>query len=314
MRRSVLFSLVIVGALLAAGCVEPPPPPEPEMCLAGTFSATGEAPCTPAPVGTFVDTDGATEATDCDLGRYQDEEGQTSCKLALPGTFVDVTGATSATLCPLGRFQPNSGAIECLIAPIGTYVDSIGAIAATDCPAGTTTASTGATSLSDCEALMLAVAYSNLDGIDGYDPTGTDVLISKLVDTNADGVASAGDMVETSQFPLNFDATAFGSFQSTSHELATVVVDLPAEQLTVQDASGGQFLWIDNVQGNGLVSYREWVPGAVLGINDWLSADPNFAEEIRIESGVPSAPDSAFFIQRPINPGEDTFLRIDFAV
>ncbi len=55
-------------------------------------------------------------------------------------------------------------------------------------PGRHTTAAEGSTSLSDCETpATLAVAYSNLDGIDGYDDSGTDVLIAKLVDTNLDG-------------------------------------------------------------------------------------------------------------------------------
>ena len=48
--------------MVAVGCTMPPPPDpdaEPELCQPGTFSATGEEPCAPAPVGTYVDTTGA---------------------------------------------------------------------------------------------------------------------------------------------------------------------------------------------------------------------------------------------------------------
>lgn len=155
MRRTLFVPLVVVVGLLAVGCVIPPPPdPGTGLCPPGTFSTTGEAPCTPAPVGTFVDVEGATEATPCPVGKFQDEEGQIECKDAQPGSFVDLTGAASATLCPLGRFQPNSGATECLLAPIGTYVDFEGAAAATDCPPGTTTDFAGATSVDDCLELV----------------------------------------------------------------------------------------------------------------------------------------------------------------
>ena len=194
----------------------PPPDPDPELCAPGTFSATGEEPCTPAPVGTFVDVEGATEATLCPVGTFQDLEGQVSCNLSLPGTFVDVEGAASATLCPLGRFQPNAGATECLLAPIGTHVDFLGAAAAIDCPVETTTQFAGATSVDDCEApATLAVAYSNLDGINGYDSAGSDVPIAKLVDTNDDGVVSVGDTIETDQYPPDFDTAAVGGLPNT---------------------------------------------------------------------------------------------------
>ena len=39
--------------------------------LVRRFLATGEEPCTPAPVGTFVDVEGATEATPCPPGCTQ---------------------------------------------------------------------------------------------------------------------------------------------------------------------------------------------------------------------------------------------------
>ncbi len=74
-------------------------------CPAGSFSATGETPCTPAPAGAYV-----------------------------PGS-----GATSATPCAAGTFSPSAGAIACTPAPVDTYVPTAGASSPTPCPAGTTT-------------------------------------------------------------------------------------------------------------------------------------------------------------------------------
>ncbi len=70
---------------------------------------------------------------------------------------------------------------------------------------------------------LLAVAYSNVDGIDGFDPSGGDVLIAKLLDSNADGAPSAGDTVVTNRYPLNADATQFAAFRTTTHPVADVV-------------------------------------------------------------------------------------------
>jgi hypothetical protein len=86
-----------------------------------------------APPGRFVDTAGATEATQCLVGTYQDAAGQFSCIKAPLGSFVGTTGATQTTP-----------------APLGTYVDTIGAAFPTDCPSGTTTRSVGSDSADDC--------------------------------------------------------------------------------------------------------------------------------------------------------------------
>jgi hypothetical protein len=120
------------------------------QCGPGYYSSTGDEPCTPAPAGTYVDTTGATSATDCALGTFSATAGQSSCTEAPAGTYVDTTGATSATDCALGTYGPNAGETSCLPAPINTYVDSTGATAPTPCPAGTHTTGTGSTSASDC--------------------------------------------------------------------------------------------------------------------------------------------------------------------
>ena len=187
MRRTILLPLFAVVGLLTAACVQPtPPPPDPgpDLCQPGFFSADGEEPCTPAPAGTFVAVEGATEATLCAPGTYQDQsgqtscipapsgsyvafagaaeaslcefgsfqalEGQTSCTPAPAGSFVNTSGAAAATLCPLGRYQPNAGQFSCILAAMGTYVDTTGAIESTPCPPGTTTVAVGSTSSSDC--------------------------------------------------------------------------------------------------------------------------------------------------------------------
>jgi hypothetical protein len=172
-RRSVQMLAVplLMGALalIGLGCTPPPAPPGTD-CPVGTFSATGDAPCTPAPPGTFVNTVGATSATQCALGTFQPSAAQVSCLLsplgffvaatgstsataAPAGTFVDTVGAASATPCAVGTFQGLVASISCTFAPVGSYVDVVGAVAAIECPPGTTTLATGSTSESDCVVL-----------------------------------------------------------------------------------------------------------------------------------------------------------------
>jgi hypothetical protein len=82
------------------------------LCDVGTFSASGLQPCALAPAGTFVATQGATQATLCPQGTYQSTEGSASCFLASPGYYVDVEGAVAQLACPSG-FSSNAGAIVC---------------------------------------------------------------------------------------------------------------------------------------------------------------------------------------------------------
>lgn len=314
MKRSFALVSVAVLAMVAVGCTMPPPPdpdPEPELCQPGTSSATGEEPCTPAPVGTFVDTEGATGATPCPVGTFQDLEGQTSCNAALPGTFVDVEGAASATSCPPGRFQPDAGSASCLLAPIGTYVDTVGAIAATDCPAGTTTAAEGSTSQSDCvEPATLAIAYSNVDGVDGYDDSGTDVLIAKLVDTNSDGDVSVGDTVITDQYPLDLDATAFGAFQTTTHAV-TALGPINPTDVTVDGSGGAGFVFVSQPSVEG---YSEDLPTGVgfVAIYDFRSSG---TESLRALAGAPSQPDPPVGPSaRSGAPGDKPLIDVDIFI
>ncbi len=92
------------------------------------------------------------------------------------------------------------------------------------------------------EPEMLAVAYSNLDGVDGYDPTGSDVLIARLMDTNGDGVHSAGDTAVLVQYPLGLTAPEFGEFGSTTHVGASDPV-IVGNAAGVKTAEGSIFVW-----------------------------------------------------------------------
>lgn len=76
----------------------------------------------------------------------------------------------------------------------------------------------------DCDGLtdedcvkIFAIAYSNLNGVPGFQENSADVLISKLIDSNGDNVISFGDKVITNRFPLNCDASEFGDFGVKEH-------------------------------------------------------------------------------------------------
>jgi hypothetical protein len=106
-------------------------------CAPGTFSGTGNEPCTPAPAGSFVDAIGATAPTACSLGRFQPLTGSTSCNFAPAGSFVAVTGAVAATACVAGTFQPATGQSSCASATAGFFVGASGSTTQAPCSPGT---------------------------------------------------------------------------------------------------------------------------------------------------------------------------------
>lgn len=121
-------------------------------CSAGYYSSTGNAPCNPAPIGTYVSSTGATSYQSCPSG-----------------TTTTNTGATSQssciTQCAAGTYS-STGNAPCNPAPIGTYVSSTGATSYQSCPSGTTTATTGATSQSSCvSSSCTAGTYSSTGSI-----------------------------------------------------------------------------------------------------------------------------------------------------
>ncbi len=316
MRRTALLLMAAAAALIGAGCVQQPPPsPGPELCPVGFFSATGEPPCTPAPAGTFVHSVGATEATLCDPGTFQDQEGQIACVPAAPGSFVAVSAAVAANLCALGSYQPLQGQTSCLLAPIGSYVDVTGAIDKTECPDWwATTEFEGSASLSDCvDAPLMAVAYSNDDGVDGYDRTGTDVLIAAVLDTNLDDGVSAGDTVVTFAYPTGFTSSLHGHFRQTRHVVAAVDVADPGLAVVVVDSAGNEFSILRDATQE---TYDETDPstGKSVTVSDSLSGGGS--EMLKAQLGAPSDPDN--IIDPPSTlPGDGTdnpFIDVDVLV
>jgi VCBS repeat-containing protein len=116
------------------------------VCPAGSFLSSGANTCTLAPPGSFVNTTGATSATQCDAGTFQPLTGQSSCNPSPDGSFVGTTGATSASLCPVGTFQPLTGQSSCNPSPAGSFVGTTGATSASLCTPGSFQPLTGQSS------------------------------------------------------------------------------------------------------------------------------------------------------------------------
>lgn len=109
-RESNLTGYGADGAIWKGLLVSAPDVP----CVVGTYSATGNAPCTPAPIGRFVASSGATSAVPCVAGTYQNQTGQFECISASPGYYVADSGASSQTPCATG-YTSAAGAIACTL-------------------------------------------------------------------------------------------------------------------------------------------------------------------------------------------------------
>ena len=98
---------------------------------------------------------------------------------------------------------------------------------------------------SEIPGTLFAVAYTDIDPSDGgYDPN-VDVLISKLVDTNNDGVVSVGDTIEMGQYPKNFNPsfpTDFGNFAVVSHTVDGVINVTSTEVAVLSGADPFSFI------------------------------------------------------------------------
>jgi hypothetical protein len=121
-------------------------------CAAGSFSLTGEEPCTPATPGHFAAGTGATSQTACAAGTYDALSGSTSSSECLtdPSGSYSAPGASSASLCAKGTYAPTPGLSSCSSASPGYYVALTGSSEQTPCVAGTYNPEGSSTSSSAC--------------------------------------------------------------------------------------------------------------------------------------------------------------------
>ena len=107
-------------------------------------------------------------------------------------------------------------------------------------------------------SMTLALAYTDTDEIDGY-TEGVDVLISRLIDSNDDGVPSAGDLIQTDRFPTDPQRSSFAEFQVKEWTVESVLA-ADATQIRVTAARGDfppYFSWYQRPDFD-LYLEREW--------------------------------------------------------
>ena len=100
--------------------------------------------------------------------------------------------------------------------------------------------SSGSASFTVAPPKVFAIAYSNIDGLPGFDASG-DELIARLVDTNRNNTLDAGDTVEMGTFPS--DATGIPQIGLTVHSHVVADGFIGATIASVTYAAGGEALW-----------------------------------------------------------------------
>lgn len=136
---------------------------------------------------------------------------------------------------------------------------------------------------------VFAVAFSNLDGQAGYDPTG-DVLIAKWVDGPVgapDGLIGAGDVIEVNQLPTNFDASTFSGVGLREHVLAGPST-IRSGYLSSQTAGGQLFEFADGTDVS--VQRQLYLEVDDSGTQQARIADAPSGNIIFIQAGSPSSP------------------------
>lgn len=162
---------------------------------------------------------------------------------------------------------------------------------------------------------LLAVVYTNVDGQDGYDPD-VDLLIAQFEDTDNDGVPSVGDVIRTNQYPLDQnDVTGGGTFQETQHTITALGPgDYTTERLglfSVDTDTGTdqEFRWVSGTAGE--LFYEVAEPPVVFSTFFDMIAVGGSSDNMKVELGSPSQPDTAATPNDLDRPGDDPFIDAD---
>lgn len=158
-------------------------------CAPGSYSATGNEPCTLAPVGFFVTGPGATSAAACPPGSFSDSPGSAACTITPAGTYAAGTGNASATLCPAGTSSP-AGAAVCTGTTTALSYTGVNLVAAGSPLALSASLTSSALACSNGQPVTFSLTVNPLNG-----STATYVLAA--ANSSPTGVVTAGPVNTT---------------------------------------------------------------------------------------------------------------------
>jgi len=165
-------------------------------------------------------------------------------------------------------------------------------------------------------ARLLAVAYINDDGVDGYSATG-DTLIAKIIDTNNDGVVSVGDEIHTNTYPLDFDAASRDTM-NRKHLISRAQFadsEVVAVRARPDFSHFFHFLHIDVGSGQR-EEYTEQASVIEVVLREFTSRfvdshTANRQDSIKADQQSPSHPDTAVPTIRTTHGIDDAFIDVD---
>lgn len=169
---------------------------------------------------------------------------------------------------------------------------------------------------------LLAIAYVNVDGQDGYDAD-ADILIAQFEDVDDSADPSVGDIIRTNQYPRLLDASDASTFQTTRHRIidpglvfySSTGVHVGAQEIGCQCSRGvtdtgsdQEFWWSSSGDAE---FYFEKSDGDQTLIIDFVDASiANDTIEADPDNPSPSDPDTATFQATP-QPGDQPFIDVD---
>jgi hypothetical protein len=201
------------------------------LCLPGSYSATGSAPCTPAPPGYFVSVTGATAPNAAPAGFYAPNSGMSAPLQAPAGYYVPYIAQTHATAADPGFYVSGNAQDHETAAPAGYYVPTAASISAQACAGG-------------------SFSYGAAPACRG---SGSGTVGPNLTTSASSGVISFGDVSVLTTRQLTFFVTnaAMGIGNPTSGfatELAQLT-DLTLLSATLQGGDAASFSVTDFVDG-----------------------------------------------------------------
>lgn len=228
---------------------------------------------------------------------------------------LDVRYESTVEMVAICHLNAQTGAFQLLLPATGMALEKH--LAHGDLMPGDPLPGGNGTIAADCSGPvlpMLAIAFTDVDPDDGAGyKEGVDLPISALFDANGDGSISVGDEVRVYGFPVDFDASAFGSVSVSSHTVAGVLSTAP-DYVVVGDANGGLFYWMNRYSWE---SYFEedadgWGTLVVLDSTDGTALEPLDRIET-VFRGEPSLPDRTLSLTDAAAT-DDAFLDIEITI
>jgi hypothetical protein len=157
---------------------------------------------------------------------------------------------------------------------------------------------------------VLVVAYSNLDGVDGFH-AGQDMLIARLVDTNRDGAATAGDTVELDRYPLGLAPPPgyYGHF-TNNRFVATSVSFTAPDLVNVNIGTDNVFAWTSTTDGEGFAEASVLPTHTVT--NRFLDNHASSVDHIEVHTESYSGPDLVVGYTALYRTTDDPSIDVDF--